>query len=82
MKSLQLVERIFGFIIGVLSIFNLIYCFIDAPSGISRIDLITICMVRQSIIFIPLVILGLIDFIFWIIKDYKKEKRTPKNEND
>ena len=72
MKKLQLAERILGFIIGVCSIVNLIYCFTDAPSGICRIDLITICLVRQAFIFIPLVICGLVDFIYFMITDIKR----------
>lgn len=76
MKKLQLTERILGFIIGICSIVNLIYCFIDAPSGISRIDLITICLVRQSLLFIPLVACGLVDFIYFMITDIKKQKEN------
>ena len=80
MKKLQLAERILGFIIGVCSIVNLIYCFIDAPSGISRIDLITICLVRQSLLFVPLVICGLVDFIYFIIVDIKRQNKDNKDE--
>lgn len=80
MKKLQLAERILGFIIGVCSIVNLIYCFTDAPSGISRIDLITICLVRQSLLFIPLVICGLVDFIYFMITDIKRQNKENKDE--
>lgn len=76
MKKLQLVERILGFIIGVCSIVNLVYCFTDAPSGISRIDLITICLIRQSLLFIPLVVCGLVDFIYFMITDIEKQKEN------
>ena len=76
MKKLHLAERILGFVVGVCSIVNLIYCFIDAPSGISRIDLITICLVRQSLLFIPLVVCGLVDFIYFIVSDIKGQKEN------
>ena len=76
MKKLQLAERILGFIIGICSIVNLIYCFTDAPSGISRIDLITICLDRQSLLFIPLVVCGLVDFIYFMIGDIKRQKEN------
>ena len=74
-KKIQLLERVLGFVAGVCSICNLIYCFVDAPSGISRIELITICLARQIPIFIPLVICGLIDFIYFMITDFKENKR-------
>ena len=76
MKKLHLVERILGFVVGICSIVNLVYCFTDAPSGISRIDLITICLVRQSFLFIPLVICGLVDFIYFIVSDIKRQKEN------
>lgn len=74
MKKLHLAERILGFVVGVCSIVNLIYCFVDIPSGISRIDLITICLVRQSLLFVPLVICGLVDFIYFMFRDTKKQE--------
>ena len=83
MKEMQLGERILGFIVGVCSIINLIYCFTDAPSGISRIDLITICLIRQSLLFIPLVVCGLVDFIHFMINELKdtKEKQNESNND-
>ena len=80
MRKLHLVKRILGFVVGVCSIVNLIYCFINTPSGISRIDLITICLVRQSLLFIPLVVCGLIDFIYFIVSDIKEKKEKPNYE--
>lgn len=80
MKKLHLTERIMGFIIAMCSIVNLIYCFIDAPSGISRIDLLTICLIRQSLIFIPLFIICIIDFVRWCIKVWKEESEMNTDE--
>ena len=72
MRIIQIAERIMGFIIALCSVTNLIYCFVDAPSGISKIELITTCLIRQSLIFVPLVILSLIDFFCWVVRISKK----------